>query len=188
MRKRDAPDALYTYTPYEMRNVLTYVHLDQSKEAEELLTNLLRHRRPAEWQVLAEVVYSDLRHAIYLGDMPHTWIGAEYVRVIFGMLMNEADDRLHLLPGTPPSWVAGGGLSVAGLPTAYGKLTMSARQQGSELRVELGSGLRKGTALDVSWPSRQRPARVVVDGKVRTDFDEKGIRLERPFRTLRASW
>jgi len=108
--------------------------------------------------------------------------------VIFGMLMNEADDRLHLLPGTPPSWVAGGGLSVAGLPTAYGKLTMSARQQGSELRVELGSGLRKGTALDVSWPSRQRPARVVVDGKVRTDFDEKGIRLERPFRTLRASW
>ena len=39
--------------------------------------------------------------------MPHTWIGAEYGRTLFGMLMREDDDALSLLPGTPPSWVAG---------------------------------------------------------------------------------
>ena len=138
VRKRDEPNSLYAYTPYEMRNVLTYVHLNQPKEANELLMNLLRHRRPAEWQVLAEVVYSDLRHAIYLGDMPHTWIGSEYARSIFGMLMHEADDHLALLPGAPPSWVAGDGLSVGALPTAYGPLTMTARRDGDhhgELRL-----------------------------------------------------
>ena len=188
VRKRDEPNALYAYTPYEMRNVLTYVHLNQPKEANELLMNLLRHRRPAEWQVLAEVVYSDLRHAIYLGDMPHTWIGSEYARSIFGMLMHEADDHLALLPGAPPSWVAGEGLSVSALPTAYGTLTMSARHEGDRLRVKLGSGLRKNTALQVSWPNRQRPARVTIDGKPATDYTADGIRIARPFKELVAQW
>jgi hypothetical protein len=188
VRARDKPDALYAYTPYEMRNVLTYVHLDQPKQADELLHSLVRHRRPAEWQVLAEVIHSRLRHPGYLGDMPHTWIGAEYARAIFGMLMHEADDGLDLLPGAPPSWVAGEGLRVDRLPTAYGPLSMSARQQGDTLRVSLGPGLREGTAVRVSWPARERPRSVLVDGREAADYDAKGIRLERPFRELVAHW
>lgn len=73
--------------------------------------------RPLPWQVLAEVVHSRLRYPGYLDDMPHTWIGAEYARTIFGMLAHENDDRLALLLGTPPSWVAGEGLKVEDLPT-----------------------------------------------------------------------
>lgn len=188
VRKRDDADALYAYTPYEMRNVLTYVHLDRPDEANELLMNLLRHRRPAEWQVLAEVVYSDLRHPIYLGDMPHTWIGSEYARALFGMLMHEGDERLSLLPGTPPAWVAGAGLGVSDLPTAYGTLSMTARQDGDRLRVTLGPGLRKDTAMRVSWPNRERPTRVTVDGRQVSDYDTDGIRLERPFKELVARW
>ena len=188
VRARDKPDALYAYTPYEMRNVLTYVHLDQPKQADELLHSLVRHRRPFEWQVLAEVVHSRLRHPGYLGDMPHTWIGAEYARAIFGMLMHEADDGLDLLPGAPPSWVAGEGLSVQKLPTAYGMLSMSARRQGDALRVTLAPGVRESTALRVSWPSRERPRSVLVDGREVTDYDAAGIRLERPFRELVARW
>ncbi len=188
VRKRDQPDALYAYTPYEMRNVLTYVHLDQPAEANELLTNLLRHRRPAEWQVLAEVVYSDLRHAIYLGDMPHTWIGAEYARAIFGMLMFEGDDHLSLLPGTPPTWVAGPGLSIDGLPTAYGHLTLQARREGDILRVRLGDGLRADVPIRLHWPGRTKPARVEVDGRAVQDFDADGIRLRQPFKEVVAYW
>ena len=120
--------------------------------------------------------------------MPHTWIGAEYARTIFGMLMHEADDGLYLLPGAPPSWVAGEGLSVDKLPTAYGTLSMSARQQGKTLRVALAPGVREGTALRVSWPSRQRPLSVTVDGRTSTDYDGDGIRLDRPFHELVAQW
>jgi hypothetical protein len=187
VRKRDLPNALYAYTPYEMRNVLTYVHLNRPREANELLMNLLRHRRPAPWQVLAEVVYSDLRHAIYLGDMPHTWIGSEYARAIFGMLMHETDKGLKLLPGAPPSWVAGEGLSVTDLPTAFGKLTMQAEQSGNSLRLTVGPGLRPDIPLEVSWPSRQRPKNVRVDGVARTDYSADGIKLG-AFRTLEAQW
>ena len=188
VRSRDKPGALYAYTPYEMRNVLTYVRLDQPKEADELLHSLLRDRRPLEWQVLAEVVHSRLRHPGYLGDMPHTWIGAEYARTIFGMLMHEGDQRLSLLPGAPPSWVAGEGLSVSKLPTAYGALTMAARQNGKQLRVTLGSGLAKDTALQVYWPNREKPARVTVDGKPLSDYDANGIQVDKPFKELVAQW
>lgn len=188
VRKRDAPDALYAYTPYELRNVLTYVHLDQPQAANEMLMRFLGHRRPLPWQVLAEVVYSDLRHAIYLGDMPHTWIGSEYARALFGMLMHEGDNELELLPGAPPAWLAGDGLRIDGLPTAYGALTMAARERNGELHVELGRGLVAGTALRLHWPNRRKPSSVTVDGKPVTEFDADGIRIGKPFARLIARW
>ncbi|MEG2803172.1 discoidin domain-containing protein [Stenotrophomonas sp.] len=188
VRKRSQPDALYAYTPYEIRNVLSYVHLDQPTAADELLQGLLHDRRPREWQVLAEVVHSRLRFPRYLGDMPHTWIGAEYGRTLFGMLMREDDDALSLLPGAPPSWVAGDGLAIERLPTAYGTLRMQARQQGNALHVELGDGLRNDTKVRVWWPNRTRPNQVRVDGRPLRQFDANGVTMDRPFRRLDATW
>lgn len=188
VRKRNQPDALYAYTPYEIRNVLSYVHLGQPDAADELLQGLLHDRRPLQWQVLAEVVHSRLRFPRYLGDMPHTWIGAEYGRTLFGMLMREDDDGLSLLPGTPPSWVAGDGLAVERLPTAYGTLQMQARQRDGVLTVTLGDGLRRGTAVKVWWPQRTVPKTVRVDGRSISDFDAEGVRLAKSFRTLEARW
>ncbi|WP_288417990.1 discoidin domain-containing protein [uncultured Stenotrophomonas sp.] len=188
VRKRSQPDALYAYTPYEIRNVLSHVHLGQPQVADELLQGLLHDRRPLEWQVLAEVVHSRLRFPRYLGDMPHTWMGAEYGRTLFGMLMREDDDALSLLPGTPPSWVAGDGLAVERLPTAYGTLQMQARQRDGTLTVTLGKGLRSGTAVKVWWPARTMPKTVRVDGHSVSDFDAEGVRLAKPFKTLEARW
>ncbi len=188
VRRRRQPDALYAYTPYEIRNVLSYVHLDQPAAAEELLQGLLHDRRPVEWQVLAEVVHSRLRFPRYLGDMPHTWIGAEYGRTLFGMLMREDDDALSLLPGAPPSWVAGDGLAIERLPTAYGTLQLQARQRDDALQLTLGPGLRRDAAVRVWWPSRTRPASVRVDGRAVSDYDADGVLLARPFRTLEARW
>ncbi|WP_295967574.1 discoidin domain-containing protein [uncultured Xanthomonas sp.] len=188
VRQRKQPNALWAYTPYEMRNVLTYVHLDQPQVADELLQDLLRDRRPFEWQVLAEVVQSRLRFPRYLGDMPHTWIGAEYARTLFGMLMHEGDDALVLLPGVPPAWLADDGLAVQRLPTAYGTLGLRARQRDGRLRVELDSGLRAGTAVRVVWPTRTRPTQVRVDGRRIDHYDAGGVTLSKPFRTLEARW
>ncbi|HEY4091038.1 MAG TPA: discoidin domain-containing protein [Luteibacter sp.] len=188
VRKREQPGELFAYTPYELRNVLTYVYLDRPADAAELLGTIVRDRRPPEWNMWAEVVHSRLRHPGYLGDMPHTWIGAEYARLIFGMLMREADDGLYLLPGAPPAWVAGKGLTVSKLPVAYGVLNMSARRQGDTLVVTLDKGIRAGTAIRVFWPGRTRPASVVVDGKPATAWDADGIRIDHPFHTLQARW
>ena len=188
VRKRNQPGALYAYTPYEIRNVLSYVHLGQPEAADELLQGLLHDRRPLEWQVLAEVVHSRLRFPRYLGDMPHTWIGAEYGRTLFGMLMREDDDALSLLPGLPPSWVAGDGLAVERLPTAYGTLQMQARQRDGVLTITLGEGLHRGTAVKVWWPDRTMPKAVRVDGRAISGFDADGVRVAKPFNTLEARW
>jgi len=188
VQAREQPDALFAYTPYEIRNVLTYVHLGRTDDAEELLDLLMAHRRPLPWQVLAEVVHSRLRYPGYLGDMPHTWIGAEYARTLFGMLFREDDAALVLLPGTPRDWLGEDGVRLEAAPTVHGKLTLSARLQGDRLQLKLGPGLRKDTALRVVWPQRKRPAEVRVDGKLVHDYDDHGIGLARPFRSLEARW
>jgi hypothetical protein len=184
VRKREAPGELFAYTPYELRNVLTYVYLDRPNDAAELLTDVVRDRRPPEWNMWAEVVHSRLRHPGYLGDMPHTWIGSEYARTIFGMLMREADDGLYLLPGAPPSWVEGKGLSVTHLPVAYGSLSMTARREGKRFTVTLGEGIHAGTAVRVFWPDRVKPKKVTVDGRAVTTWDTDGVKLTHPFHTL----
>jgi hypothetical protein len=186
--KRSRPGAHYVCTPYEFRNVLTFVHLDEPVLAGELLYRLRTSRYPPGWQVFAEVVRSPMRSVFYLGDMPHTWVGAEYVRAMIGMLMHESDRSLELLPGTPPEWVAGRGLAIDRLATAFGTLSMSAQQDGTMLRVHLGPGLGPTTEVVVSWPTRQRPRSVTVDGKLRGDFGDEGMHLQRPFRDLVARW
>lgn len=188
VRKREAPGELFAYTPYELRNVLTYVYLDRPNDAAELLADVVRDRRPPEWNMWAEVVHSRLRHPGYLGDMPHTWIGSEYARTLFGMLMREADDGLYLLPGVPASWVAGNGLSVTKLPVAYGSLSMTARRDGNTLTVVLDSGIRNDTHIRVFWPDRVRPGKVIVDGHAAFDWNADGIELTKPFHTLEARY
>ncbi|KAG1292403.1 hypothetical protein G6F64_013670 [Rhizopus arrhizus] len=120
--------------------------------------------------------------------MPHTWIGAEYGRTLFGMLMREDDDALSLLPGTPPSWVASEGRSVERLPPSYGSVQMQARQRDGALVVTLGDGLRNGTAVKVWGPQRTIPKLVRGDGRPVADFDAEGVRLAKPFGTLEACW
>ncbi|HEY0334926.1 MAG TPA: discoidin domain-containing protein [Stenotrophomonas sp.] len=188
VRAREQPGALFAYTPYEMRNVLSYVHLDRVDDGKELLDLLMAHRRPLPWHVLAEVVHSRLRYPGYLGDMPHTWIGAEYARTLFGMLFREDDDALVLLPGTPTDWLRDEGVRLKAVPTAHGALTLTAQHKDNRLRLVLGQGLRADTPLHVIWPGRVRPEQVRVDGRAVHDYDATGIRLAGPFHTLEATW
>lgn len=188
LRKRKVSREIWDFTPYEFRNVLTFVRLDRPVDASEVLTELLRYRRPLAWQMFAEVVHSRLRHPGYFGDMPHTWVGTELVRAVIGMLMHEGEAALELLPGAPSAWLAGDGLRISQLRTAAGQLTMSARQEGARLQIVLGPGLAPNTALKVLWPARKKPKSVSVDGQPRTNQTSDGILLERPFQELVARW
>jgi hypothetical protein len=188
MRKRAVPGDIWDFTPYELRNVLTFVRLNRPADANEVLTDQLRYRRPLAWQMFAEVVHSRLRHPGYFGDMPHTWVGTEYVRAVLGMLVYDGDATLELLPGAPPAWLAGDGLRISELRTAYGHLTMTARQEGARLRITLGPGLAPNVAVQVKWPSRKKPQQLWVDGQPRNNQTSEGVLIERPFQELVAQW
>ena len=124
-RRRQDPQLPWTnYSAYEIRIIGALVRLGKRAEANELLEFFLADQRPAEWNQWPEISWRDPRSPGHLGDLPHTWIAAEYVLALCSMIASEreADDSLVLAAGMPCAWIAGDGFEVRGLPTRHGKL------------------------------------------------------------------
>jgi hypothetical protein len=130
------------YTPYELRQVGTFIHLGWRDRAQRLLNFFLDDRRPVGWKQWAEVAAQDYRSPTYLGDIPHLWVGSDFARSFLDMLAyeRESDDALVLGAGIPASWLDRG-VRVRGLRTIYGPLSFSARRVGERIVVNI-SGVR----------------------------------------------
>jgi F5/8 type C domain-containing protein len=115
------------YTPYELRAVGTFVRLGWRDRAQQLLQWFLDDRRPLGWKQWAEVVAHDYRSPTYVGDIPHLWVGTDFVRSFVDMLAyeRESDQSLVLGAGIPESWLVQG-VHVRDLRTIYGPLDFSA--------------------------------------------------------------
>jgi hypothetical protein len=113
-----------TYTPYELRVVGTLVRLGQPERARALLDYFFADQRPAAWKQWAEVVRRNPREPGFLGDMPHTWVGSDYIRSATDLFVYETGDALILAAGVAPEWL-GAGVRVSGLSTHYGILSYS---------------------------------------------------------------
>jgi hypothetical protein len=143
--RRDGTQPWEAFTPYEMRNIGAFVELGWSGRAQELLQFFLRYRRPAGWKQWAEVVWHDETQAHFIGDLPHTWVGSDYVRSVLDMLAyaRERDSSLVVGAGVPLAWVESGeGVRVRGLGTPYGELSFTMRLSGDSLVVRIEGGLR----------------------------------------------
>jgi hypothetical protein len=164
LRERMAPDAEYVYTPYEIRNVLALLKLGWKKEALELLDFLLAARRPPAWQHLAEVVHSDPRFPCYIGDMPHTWVGAGVINSIRGLFVYETGRQLILGAGIKPEWLADG-VSVEQLPTWFGPVSF--RMQGDARKVDVDvSGTEPPDGITVKNPRGEPVTGCMVNGEL----------------------
>ena len=73
------------YTPYEIRTVGAFVRLGWRERAHELLDFFFADRRPAGWNQWAEVVWREPRAPRFIGDMPHAWVGADYIRSVLDL-------------------------------------------------------------------------------------------------------
>jgi len=148
------------YTPYELRQVGTFIHLGWRDRAQRLLAFFLDDRRPSGWKQWAEVVAQDYRSPTYLGDIPHLWVGSDFVRSFIDMLVyeREEDDALVLGAGIPSSWLDRG-VRVHGLRTNYGPLDFSAVRSGNRIVVHI-SGVRvpKG-GIVLKLPGTERAIR-----------------------------
>ncbi|MDP1678082.1 MAG: discoidin domain-containing protein [Bacteroidota bacterium] len=115
-----------TYTPYEIRNVGTFIYLGQKARAHYALEYFMLDQRPQEWNHWAEVVANGYRTQRFIGDMPHTWVGSDYINAIRAMFVYEIDDEHSIVlgAGLKDEWVEEG-LSVKNLPTHYGILSYS---------------------------------------------------------------
>lgn len=112
------------YTPYEIRNVGTFVYLGQKERAHYALEYFLNDQRPKGWNHWAEVVANGYRTMRFIGDMPHTWVGSDYINAIRAMFLYENDDAHAVVigAGLKDAWVKEG-LSITALPTHYGTIS-----------------------------------------------------------------
>ncbi len=143
-RARAAGAEWNAFTPYEIRNIGAFVRLGWRDRAHELLAYFLAHQRPVGWRQWPEVVRRDPREADFLGDLPHTWVGSDYVRSVLDLFAyeREADDALVLGAGVPETWLRAPGVQVRGLHTRFGVLSCSMVLDEGRVAVEIDSGLR----------------------------------------------
>jgi len=177
-RKRSGALEWQNYTPYEIRIIGAFVRLGRRDAALELLRFFLADRRPPAWNQWPEIAWRDPRAPAHLGDLPHTWIAAEYVLAVRSLFAFEraADGALVLAAGVAPEWIMGSGVQVTGMPTLYGRLSYSLRTLDARtLQCEIASGV---TAKLVLRPPLAAPlSSVTVNGNDWTNFDNDSVTI-----------
>jgi hypothetical protein len=126
LHRRDDPSfAWVDYTPYELRCIGSLLLLGKPDRARQALEFFLHDRRPTTWNQWPEVVYREPRTAKFLGDLPHTWCGSDFlnsVRMMF-LFERQADDALVLLAGVPESWLSTEPVGFRNMPTYGGRIS-----------------------------------------------------------------
>ncbi|HEV7588619.1 MAG TPA: discoidin domain-containing protein [Longimicrobium sp.] len=182
--RRDGRAAWDAYTPYELRTVGTMLRLGRKDRAHALLDWFLTGQRPAEWNAWAEVVWHDSLATKFIGDLPHTWVGSDFIRSVldFFAYEREADGALVVGAGIPAAWVTEApGVSVRGLSTHYGPLSFTMRASGSVVRVRFAPGLRAPPGGIILRSPLDRPIRTAtVDGRRVEVSDGAEVRLRTP--------
>ncbi len=169
--------AKYRFTPYEARSIPAYIYLGQKKRALVLLRFLLKCRKPLLWNHFAETVDSDHRFAGYFGDMPHTWVGAEYINAVRSLFVYEKDRKLILGAGIDEIWLdREDGVSVKNLPTYFGKLDYSIKKMDDVLKIKISGTAKPDNGFIFKFPFQDEEIeRVMINNKKWRNFTETDI-------------
>jgi hypothetical protein len=176
--KRSGTVASTSYTPYEIRIIGALVRLGRRDAALDLLRFFLSDRRPPPWNQWPEIAWRDQQAPAHIGDLPHTWIAAEYVLAVRSLFAyeREADRSVVLAAGLAAEWIEGSGVEVNKMPTLYGRLSYSLRRTDSQsLRFDISGGVAAKISLR---PPLAAPLRsVMVNGSACTSFDDQSVTL-----------
>jgi hypothetical protein len=64
----------------------------------------------------------------FVGDMPHNWASAEFIRLVRHLVILERGDELHLLEGLPQAWTRPGSvLQMIEVPTSFGEVSLAVK-------------------------------------------------------------
>ncbi len=181
--RRDGKLDWVNYTPYENRLIGSFISLDQPERAHELIEFFLNDQRPQGWNHWAEVVWKDKSHPGFIGDMPHTWVGSDFINAIRSMFVyeNEFDQSLVLASALYQDWIeAPAGISIENLPTYYGEISYSIKKESDHYRFLISGDVKlpaNGMKIK-NFNSSKLPVKVTVNGSDTTDFNEKEISVK----------
>jgi hypothetical protein len=190
VRKRRTGETDWSnYSAYEVRILGALVRLGWRAAAAELATFFLDDRRPRAWNQWPEISWRDPRSPGHLGDVPHTWIGAEYLLAALSMLAYErdADDALVLAAGVPGAWLDEGEVGVTALQTRCGTLDFRLARDGARTLVASigGAVVVPPGGIELRPPLAAPLVSVEVNGRPVTSFDaERAIVRASPARVV----
>lgn len=170
------------YTPYENRVIGSFIMLNEPERAHELINYFLHDQRPQGWYHWAEVVWKDARTPKYIGDMPHTWVGSDFINAIRSMFVyeNEYDSALVLAAALYQDWIdAPKGMSVQHLPTYYGEVSYSIKKEGNAYQFDISGNLKlpaNGIKIQ-NFNGGKLPKKVMVNGQEVRTFTDKYIQV-----------
>jgi len=168
------------YSAYEIRIIGALVRLGRRQEAHELLDFFLADRRILPWNQWPEISWRDPLGPSFIGDMPHSWIGAEYILAVRSLFAyeREADQSLVVAAGVAAEWLdEGHEVMVRDLPTYFGRLSYRMRREGPDtLRVVLSGDLVIPPGRILLMPPLARPlVAVEVNGRGSDLFQPEGF-------------
>jgi hypothetical protein len=102
------------------------------------------------WNQWPEIAWRDRKAPAHVGDLPHTWISAEYVLAVRSLFAYErqTDNALILAAGLAPEWIEGQGVEVKRMRTLYGELSYSLRRTDARtLRCEIHGDIKARIVL-----------------------------------------
>jgi hypothetical protein len=114
----------------------------------------------------------------FIGDMPHTWVGSDFIRSVLDMFAyeREADSALVIAAGIPETWAReAGGVSISNLSTHYGPLSYAilSTAAGIEIRITSRTTVPKG-GLIIRSPA-PRPVDALVNGSAASLRNEEVV-------------
>jgi hypothetical protein len=163
------------YSAYEIRIIGALVRLGRREDAHELLAFFLSDRRILAWNQWPEISWFDPLSPSFIGDMPHSWIGAEYILAICSLFAyeREADHSLVIAAGIAAHWLdESDEVVVRDIPTHYGPLSYTLRRAGPDtLRVTMEGALSIPPGGIIVMPPLSRPlVHVTINGRNSTAF------------------
>jgi len=134
------------------------------REAAEVLYDFARHAAPV--RVWREEQKPQGQGADEVGDMPHNWASAEFIRLAAHLIALDRGDELHLLEGFPREWARAGMVTrLNGMATPFGPLHL-------ELAVARDG---RSAHLKLRRLDGPAPARIVLHTAGLTGTDEKRV-------------
>ena len=163
------------YSAYEIRIIGALVRLGRRQEAHLLLRFFLGDRRLLPWNQWPEISWHDPLSPSFIGDMPHSWIGAEYILAIRSLVAfeREADQSLVIAAGISEDWLEQAGeIVVRDLPTYYGHLSYRLRLDGpGTCRMTLEGDLDAPPGGIIAMPPLSGPlVQVEINGRSSAAF------------------
>lgn len=181
-KRKNGGEPWEAFTPYELRNVGAFVRLGWRERANELLDWFMRFQRPPGFHQWAEVVWHDERLPRFIGDMPHTWVGSDFVRSVLDMLAYERESDLALVVGAgiPRAWVdQAPGVRVSAMPTRYGPLHFTMSRAGTGVQAQVGGEMEMPPGGILVAPPGVTPRWHATVNGVRAPIDAAGRILVR---------